>query len=152
MGAIASGGVRVLNADVVDWYGIPESLIDEVAREEQGELERRERVYREGQPPLDLRGRTVLLIDDGLATGSTMKAAVEAVRAHGPTRIVVAVPVGAPDTCRELSGVADEVVCARTPEPFAAVGQWYRDFSETTDAEVRALLHERTGTLPFHTQ
>jgi predicted phosphoribosyltransferase len=152
MGAIASGGVRVLNADVVDWYGIPESLIDEVAREEQGELERRERVYREGRPPLDLRGRTVLLIDDGLATGSTMKAAVEAVRAHGPTRIVVAVPVGAPDTCRELSGVADEVVCARTPEPFAAVGQWYRDFSETTDAEVRALLHERTGTLPFHTQ
>jgi putative phosphoribosyl transferase len=152
MGAIASGGVRVLNDDVVGWYGIPAPLIDEVAREEQAELERREHVYREGRPPLDLRGRTVLLIDDGLATGSTMKAAVQAVRAQAPTQVVVAVPVGASDTCRALVDVADEVVCARTPEPFAAVGQWYRDFSETTDEEVRALLHDRTRTVPFHTQ
>lgn len=147
MGAIASGGVRVLNKDVVDWYRIPPAVIDEVAREEQVELERRQQMYREGRPPVELRGRTALLIDDGLATGSTMKAAVEAVRAHGPSRIVVAVPVGAPDTCRELAGIADEVVCVRTPQPFSAVGQWYVDFSQTTDAEVRELLHERRDTV-----
>jgi putative phosphoribosyl transferase len=140
MGAIASGGVRVLNSDVVSWYRIPESVIDEVAREEQLELERRERTYgNRGMP--DLRDRLVLLVDDGLATGSTMRAAVQAVRAHAPSRIVVAVPVGSPDTCRDFADVADEVVCARTPERFAAVGLWYRDFSQTTDAEVRALLH-----------
>jgi predicted phosphoribosyltransferase len=147
MGAIASGGVRVLNTDVVNWYRIPKPVIDEVAREEQAELERRQRMYREGRPPVELRGRTVLLIDDGLATGSTMKAAVQAVRAHGPSRIVVAVPVGAPDTCRQLEEIADEVVCSRTPEPFSAVGQWYVDFSQTTDAEVRELLHERRETV-----
>jgi predicted phosphoribosyltransferase len=144
MGAIASGGVRVLNDEVLGWYGLPASAVDEVARTEQAELERRERVYREGRPPARLDGRTVLLIDDGLATGSSMKAAVEAVRRHGPARIVVGVPVGAPDTCRELAETADAVVCARTPQPFVAVGAWYRDFSQTTDAEVRELLHERT--------
>jgi putative phosphoribosyl transferase len=143
MGAIASGGVRVLNDDVVDWYKIPSSAIDAVAREEQIELERRERAYRNGRPALELHGRTVLLIDDGLATGSTMKAAVQAVRAHQPAKIVVAVPVGAPDTCREFESVADQIVCARTPEPFSAVGQWYRDFSQTTDEEVHKLLSER---------
>jgi putative phosphoribosyl transferase len=142
MGAIASGGVRILNDDVVQWYGISAAAIDAVAREEQSELERRERLYRPDVPPLDLRGRLVLLIDDGLATGSTMKAAVHAVRAHQPSRIVVAVPVGAPDTCRDFSAVADEVVCARTPQPFSAVGRWYRDFSETSDDEVRTLLRE----------
>lgn len=142
MGAIASGGVRVLNDDVVRWYGIPATVIDEVARDEQAELERRERAYRDGRAPVDLKDRTVLLVDDGLATGSTMKAAVQAVRAHKPARIVVAVPVGAPDTCRELARVADEVVCAHTPEPFAAVGLWYVDFSQTTDDEVRELLRE----------
>lgn len=142
MGAIASGGVRVLNDDVVRWYGVPESIIDAVAAEEQAELERRAAAYRDGKPPIDLQGRVVLLIDDGLATGSTMKAAVQAVRAYRPSRVVVAVPVGARETCRELGAAADEVVCARTPEPFSAVGQWYRDFSQTTDAEVRALLHE----------
>jgi putative phosphoribosyl transferase len=147
MGAIASGGVRVLNDDVVRWYRIPDAIIDEAAREEQAELERRERLYREGRPPVDLAGKVVLLIDDGLATGSTMKAAVEAVRAHGPARIVVAVPVGAPDTCGALRAIADEVVCARSPEHFNAVGQWYRDFSQTSDDEVRALLHERRETV-----
>jgi predicted phosphoribosyltransferase len=140
MGAIASGGVRVLNADIVQWYGITPSVIDAIARTEQAELERREAAYRDNRPPVDLHGRTVLLVDDGLATGSTMKAAVQAVRARGPGRIVVAVPVGAADTCRELAAVADEVVCARTPRDFRAVGLWYRDFSQTTDEEVRELL------------
>jgi len=140
MGAIASGGVRVLNEDVVRALGIPQRAIDEVALEEQAELERREGAYRDGRTLIDLRDRTVLLIDDGLATGSTMKAAVQAVRAYGPTRIVVAVPVGAPQTCDEFTGVADEIVCARRPERFSAVGQWYRDFSETSDNEVRELL------------
>lgn len=147
MGAIASGGVRVLNNDVVAWYRVPEAVIDEAAREEQAELERRERVYREGRPAVEVSGRVVLLIDDGLATGSTMKAAVQAVRARGPSRIVVAVPVGAPDTCQEFQTIADEVVCARVPERFSAVGQWYRDFSQTTDQEVRALLHDRPETV-----
>ena len=148
MGAIASGGVRVLNDDVVDWYGLPPSVIDEVAREEQAELERRERAYRDDRPPLVLGDRTVLIIDDGLATGSSMKAAVRAVRAHAPARIVVAVPVGAPDTCRELTQIADDVVCAEMPRHFSAVGQCYRDFSQTTDAEVRELLrgdHQTMG-------
>jgi predicted phosphoribosyltransferase len=147
MGAIASGGVRVLNEDVVGWYRIPEAVIDEAAREEQTELERRERVYREGRAAVEVSGRVVLLIDDGLATGSTMKAAVQAVRARGPSRIVVAVPVGAPDTCQEFRTIADEVICARVPERFSAVGQWYRDFSQTTDEEVRELLHERRETV-----
>ncbi|MQA31072.1 MAG: phosphoribosyltransferase [Luteitalea sp.] len=147
MGAIASGGIRVLNDDLVGWYRVPASVIDEVARVEQIELERREAAYREGRTPMNLRDRTALLIDDGLATGSSMKAAVQAVRRHAPARIVVAVPVGAADTCRELADLADAIVCARTPEPFSAVGLWYRDFSQTTDAEVRALLHERTETV-----
>jgi predicted phosphoribosyltransferase len=142
MGAIASGGVRVLNEDVVAWYTIPESIIDAVAAEEQSELERRERAYRDGRPPIDLRDRIVLLVDDGLATGSTMKAAVKAVRGHAPARVVVAVPVGSPDTCREFADISDEIVCARTPQHFTAVGQWYRDFSQTTDEEVRELLHD----------
>lgn len=145
MGAIASGGVRILNEDVVRVYGIPARAIDEVARQEQDELERREREYRGDQPPIDLRDKTVILIDDGLATGSTMRAAVEAVRAHRPSRVVVAVPVGAPETCQEFADVADDVVCARTPRAFSAVGLWYRDFSETTDEEVKALLRQARG-------
>ena len=143
MGAIASGGVRVLNDDVVAAYRVPEAVIDQITREEQAELERREFAYREGRPAAELRDRIVLLIDDGLATGASMKAAVEAVRAHRPARIVVAVPVGSPDTCREFADVADEIVCARAPQYFSAVGQWYRDFSQTTDQEVRELLHEQ---------
>jgi predicted phosphoribosyltransferase len=142
MGAIASGGVRVINDDVIAWYGLPRSAIDRVAAEEQEELARREREYRKGQAPLDLRARTVVLVDDGLATGSTMKAAVKAVKTLDPARVVVAVPVGASDTCRALAVEADEVVCAHTPEPFSAVGLWYRDFSQTTDDEVRDLLEK----------
>lgn len=140
MGAIASGGVRVLNEDVVTMYRLPETVIDEVVREERAELERRERAYRDGREAVELGGRIVVLVDDGLATGASMKAAVKAVRTHDPARIVVAVPVGAPETCREFAGIADEIVCARTPEYFSAVGQWYREFSQTTDEEVRELL------------
>jgi predicted phosphoribosyltransferase len=140
MGAIASGGARVLNDDVVRWYGIPETVIDEAAQRETIELERRRREYQREQPPVELRGHTVVIVDDGLATGSTMKAAVQAIRDQGAARIVVAVPVGAPESCDELREVADQVVCARTPEHFSAVGQWYRDFAQTTDAEVRTLL------------
>jgi predicted phosphoribosyltransferase len=145
MGAIASGGVRVLNEDVLTWYGIPDAVIDRVARAEQAELERREREYRQGRAPLALGDRIVLLVDDGLATGSSMRAAVQAARAQAPSRIVVAVPVGSPETCRELARVADEIVCARMPHPFSAVGQWYQDFAQTTDEEVRDLLRDATA-------
>ena len=146
MGAIASGGVRVLNSDVVRWYGITPVAIDAVAREEQRELERREDAYREGRPLMPLNGRVVILVDDGLATGSTMRAAVQAVRQLNPSRVVVAVPVGAPETCQELSEIADEVVCARMPQPFSAVGQWYLNFNQTTDEEVRELLRAHAQT------
>ena len=146
MGAIASGGVRVLNEEVVGMYGIPERAIEAVAREEQRELERREREYRRGKSMVDLRNKIAILVDDGLATGSTMRAAVQAVRQHNPARVIVAVPVGAPATCAEFSDLTDETICARAPEYFAAVGQWYRDFSQTTDEEVHQLLaaHEQS--------
>ena len=147
MGAIASGGVRVLSQDVIRAYGIPSHVIESIAREEQAELERRERAYREGAALANLRGRIVILVDDGLATGSTMRAAVQAVRHHEPSRVIVAVPVGAPSTCEEFADITDEAVCARTPEPFSAVGQWYLDFSETTDDEVRTLLREHATRL-----
>ena len=140
MGAIATGGVRLVNHDVVDALGIPAVVIDSVAKSEQGELDRRERLYRGTRPPIGLANKTVILVDDGLATGSTMRAAVMAVRHQNPARIVVAVPVGAASTCGELGREADEVVCLRTPEPFIAVGLWYRDFTPTSDNEVRALL------------
>jgi putative phosphoribosyl transferase len=142
MGAIASGGVRVLSEEVIRSWGIPDSQIEEVARQELAELLRREREYRQGRTLTDLNRRTVILVDDGLATGSTMRAAVQAVRAHKPARVVVAVPVGAPDTCEEFADITDETVCARMPEAFSAVGLWYGDFSQTTDSEVRALLEE----------
>ena len=140
IGAIASGDVLVLNEEVVSAYGVPRSAVDEVIRLEREELRRREKEYRTDEQPLTIEGRTVILVDDGLATGSSMRAAVEAVRAQQPSRVVVAVPVGAASTCREMASIADEVVCARTPEPFSAVGLWYGDFSQTTDEEVRALL------------
>jgi predicted phosphoribosyltransferase len=140
MGAIASGGVRVLNEDVVRPLQVPDEIIDAVAKQELRELERRERVYRDDRPPPDVRGRTVILVDDGLATGSSMRAAVAALRQQRPARIIVAVPIGAAETCEEFRTEADEVVCARTPEPFYAVGIWYSDFSQTTDDEVRELL------------
>jgi predicted phosphoribosyltransferase len=140
MGAIATGGVRVLNDEVMRVLRVPEEVIDAVAAQEQEELERRERLYRGDRPPPDVRGKTAILVDDGLATGSTMRAAIAALRAQHPARIVVAVPVGAPDTCAEFKEEADEVICARTPEPFFAVGLWYADFSQTTDEEVHELL------------
>jgi predicted phosphoribosyltransferase len=141
MGAIASGGVQVLNEDVLAWYRPSADTVDAVARVEMRELDRRERVYREGRPLVLVEGRTVILVDDGLATGSTMRAAVQAVRQLRAARVVVAAPVGAPDTCDVLRRLADDVVCVLTPDRFVAVGAWYRDFSETTDDEVRKLLN-----------
>jgi predicted phosphoribosyltransferase len=140
MGAIATGGVRVLNEDVVDNLRIPGEVIDAVAADELRELERRERAYRGDRPAPDVRGKTVILVDDGLATGSTMRAAAAALRQQQPARIVVAVPVSAPQTCDEYKMGVDEIICAVTPEPFQAVGLWYEDFSQTTDEEVRELL------------
>ena len=142
MGAIASGGIKVLNDDVVRALGIRPEQIDAVARQEQVELERRDAEYRKGRQLPSLANQTVILVDDGLATGSTMRAAVEAVKQQKPARVIVAVPVGAPETCRALRETADEVICARTPTPFSAVGQWYRDFTQTTDDEVNALIAE----------
>src|SRR5262245_8721484 len=140
MGAIASGGVRVINEDVVQALGISNDIIDEVAEAESHELERREATYRDGRPRPEIHGKVVILVDDGLPTGSTMRAAVEAVRRLDPAEVVVAVPVGAEDTCRELKSLSDDVVCVETPEPFYGVGSWYEDFSQTTDDEVRELL------------
>jgi putative phosphoribosyl transferase len=146
MGAIASGGVRVLNPDVVQWYDISDEAIEKVAREEAEELARRERAYRGNRAAPVLTDRIVILVDDGLATGSTMRAAAQAVRLQGPSAVVVAVPVGARQTCAELLSVADEVVCAHTPEPFSAVGRWYLDFNQTEDDEVRDLLQKSLST------
>lgn len=141
MGAIASGNVRVLNNDIVDYLAIPDELIDRVAIRERRELERREKLYRGSSPPLDVTGRTVIVVDDGLATGSTMRAAVNALEKMGPAKIVVAVPVSARQACEEFQGdVAATCVCVMTPEPFQAVGLWYRDFAPTSDEEVCLLL------------
>jgi predicted phosphoribosyltransferase len=140
MGAIASGDVRVLNDDVLRSFPVSEAALEAVAGAERLELERRERAYRDGRAPVTIEGRTVIVVDDGLATGSTMRAAVLALRRLNPARIAVAVPVGARQTCQALREIADEVVCAFTPEPFRAVGLWYGDFSQTTDDEVRQLL------------
>jgi putative phosphoribosyl transferase len=140
MGAIASGGVRVLNTRVVRELGPDRAVIEQVAAVEHQELERRERNYRGDRPPPDVRGKTVILVDDGLATGSTMRAAVAGVRKLRPVRVVVAVPVGAAETCADFETEVDEVICARMPDTFNAVGAWYDDFSQTTDDEVRELL------------
>lgn len=140
MGAIASGGVRVLNQEVLRYVPVPQAKIDEVAAREQRELERRERSYRGSRPPLDVKGRTVIIVDDGLATGSTMRAAVRALKAMEPVAVIVAVPVAARQTCNEFRAEVDDIVCLRTPEPFDAVGLWYRDFSQTEDDEVHELL------------
>ena len=145
MGAIAPGGVRLVNHDVVDALGIPPAVIESVAVTEQIELDRRQRAYRGARPALALAGNIVIVVDDGLATGSTMRAAVMAVRQQQPARIIVAVPVGAPSTCTELAREADEVVCLRMPDPFVAVGLWYRDFTPTSDREVQSLLKESTS-------
>ena len=142
MGAIASGGVRVMNRDVLDYMSIPLQMIDRVAEREQRELERREREYRGARPPLDVRGKTVIIVDDGLATGSTMRAAVNALRKMEPRAVIVAVPLAAKSTCEDFrrDPAVDDIVCLRTPEPFQAVGLWYEDFAQTSDAEVHELL------------
>ena len=145
LGAIATGGVRVLNEEVVQALRIPDRVIDALAGREQEELARRERVYRGHRPPPDVRGRTVILVDDGLATGATMHAAIRALRQQQPARIVVAVPTASPETCAELKTEVDDVICATTPDPFYAVGLWYEDFSQTTDEEVRELLARSPG-------
>ncbi|MGH7469034.1 MAG: phosphoribosyltransferase [Longimicrobiales bacterium] len=144
MGAIASGGVRFMNADVLASLDLPKALIEEVVAREQRELERREREYRDGRPPPHVRNRTVILVDDGLATGASMHAAARAMYLLGVKRVIVAVPVAAAATCRDLARVVDEVVCPLTPEPFYAVGLWYDNFEQTTDDEVRALLSNRS--------
>jgi putative phosphoribosyl transferase len=142
MGAIASGGVRVLNPEAMSWSDLSELIIDEVAKREQKELERREHLYRGDRPPLDISGRTAILVDDGLATGATMRAAAIALRRKKPLKIVVAVPVAPPETCEAFRNEVEEVICAITPEPFIAVGAWYSDFPQTSDEEVRQLLEQ----------
>lgn len=140
MGAIASGGVRVLNDEVLRYVPVSQRMIDMVAEREGLELERREKSYRGNRPALDVAGKTVIVVDDGLATGSTMRAAVRALQAMKPRAIVVAVPVSAPVTCAEFRALVDEMICLRTPDPFQAVGLWYDDFSQTSDEEVHELL------------
>lgn len=142
MGAIASGGTRVLNDEVVAAVGIDEARIEAVADREAAELERRERLYRGDRQPVPVIGQTAILVDDGLATGATMRAAVAALRKRGAGSIVVAVPTASPDTCASFEDEVDEIVCASTPDPFVAVGLWYRDFEPITDEEVRELLEQ----------
>lgn len=142
IGAIASGGIRVLNEDILRMLPLPSELIERVAQRELQELQRRERLYRGDRPPPDVRDRTVILVDDGLATGASMRAAVQALRAQNPKRIVVAVPTAAPEACEAFEKEVDEVVCAITPEPFLGVGRWYEDFSQTTDEGVRLFLED----------
>ena len=140
MGAIASGGVRHINRDVVDQLRIESETIDVASRREQKEIERRERLYRGQRPPVDVRNKTVILVDDGLATGSTMRAAIAALRQLGPARLIVAVPVAVVETYREIGAEVDEIVCPETPEVFFAISEWYERFEQTTDDEVRDLL------------
>lgn len=145
MGAIASGGAVVVNDEVLRYLPTGSGAFDEVRLREQRELERREREYRGDRPPLDMKGRTGILVDDGLATGATMEAAVRSLQAIGAARVVVAVPVASVEARERIAGVADEVVCLETPEFFSAVGQWYREFGQTSDAEVRELLARTRG-------
>lgn len=150
MGAIATGGACVLNEDVIRQLGIPPTEVERVRAMEQAELARRERAYRGDRPPLDARGRTVLVVDDGLATGATMRAAVMALRQQHPAKVIVAVPVASHDACAALRATADACLCAATPPAFFGVGAWYRDFSQTSDEEVRALLDDAARRLPEH--
>lgn len=140
IGAVATGGIRILDEDLLAQFGISEAMLGLIVEREQRELLRREQVYRGAAPPRDVRGKTVIVVDDGLATGSSMRAAALALRQRAPARLVVAVPVAPPSSCAALREQADDVVCARTPEPFAAVGQWYEDFGQTSDEEVCQLL------------
>ncbi|MFL5489325.1 MAG: phosphoribosyltransferase [Gemmatimonadaceae bacterium] len=150
MGAIATGGVRIIDKQLVEMFGVSNDAIERVTASEQRELERREALYRDGRPAPDVKGRTVILIDDGLATGSTMRAAVQALRQEGANKIVVAVPVAPPETCEAFREEVDDIVCAVTPEPFQAVGIWYANFNETTDDEVRDLLARAERETPSH--
>jgi predicted phosphoribosyltransferase len=150
MGAIASGGVQVRSEDLIARLGISDDQFERVAARERTELARRERAYRGDGPPLSVAGRTVILIDDGLATGATMKAAVAGLRKLKPKEIIVAVPVGAQESCAEIGELVDEIVCLATPAPFWGVGNWYDDFSQTSDEEVRALLGPTTVDHPHH--
>jgi len=141
-GALASGGIRFVNQDVVNALHMPDAMIERVVEHEQAELERREKLYRDDQPEPDLNGRTVIIVDDGLATGSTMRAAVTALKTRNPRKIIVAVPVASQQACDDFKSEADVLsVCAVTPEPFFGVGMWYENFSQTTDDEVRQLLN-----------
>src|SRR5206468_8889937 len=151
-GAIASGGVRVLNEDVVRAIPYATEAIEAVTAKETAELQRREQIYREGRPAPELREKIVILVDDGLATGATMRAAVKALRQQGAAKIVVAVPVGPPDTCREIEQEADETICLSTPPFFQAVGQYYEDFSQTSDEDVRELLSQAAQDIPERNQ
>src|SRR5881409_2332983 len=151
-GAIASGGVRVLNEDVVRAIPHADEAIEAVTARETAELERREQIYREGRPPPEFHDRIVILVDDGLATGATMRAAVKALRQSGAAKIVVAVPVGPPDTCREIEQEADETICLSTPPFFQAVGQYYEDLSQTSDEDVRELLSQAAQDIPERNQ
>src|SRR5437879_8639655 len=151
-GAIASGGVRVLNEEVMRAIPHAEEAIEVVSTRETAELKRREQIYREGRPSPELRDRVVILVDDGLATGATMRAAVKALRQQGAAKIVVAVPVGPPDTCREIEQEADETICLSTPPFFQAVGQYYEDFSQTSDEDVRELLSQAAQAIPERNQ
>lgn len=146
MGAIANCGVRVLNQDIVRSLCLSDAVIDKVAAQEQQELERRERLYRDDRPIPQLHERTVIIVDDGLATGATMRAAIEAIRQQQPARIVVAVPISSPETCRDLAAQVDEIICVETPQPFCSVGLWYEDFPQTSDEEVRNLLKQAQTT------
>ncbi len=140
MGALASGNVQVLNHDVLDQLSIPSAVVSGVAQQEQAELERREHLYRGQRPPLRCAKRSIILVDDGLATGATMRAAITALREQQPARLIVAVPVGAPEVCAMLRPSVDELICAATPQPLRAVGLWYANFGQTSDSEVAELL------------
>jgi putative phosphoribosyl transferase len=150
MGAVASGGVIVLNEEATRSLRIPASMIEGVAAREQKEIVRRDRLYRGDRPPLDVRDKTIIIVDDGLATGSTMRAAVAALRNRSPKRIIVAVPVGAESSCDQLREVADEVICPSMPEPFEAVGLWFENFEQTSDAEVHELLDRSVSRRPIN--
>jgi putative phosphoribosyl transferase len=151
MGAIAAGGIEVLSEDLIRELGIPRAIVEQVAVHERLELDRRDRAYRSGRQAPAVGDRTVILVDDGLATGSSMQAATLALRQHAPARVVIAVPVGAFETCTRLRELADDVVCLETPEPFTAVGLWYEDFDQTSDEEVSRLLSDANLSRPAST-
>jgi predicted phosphoribosyltransferase len=150
LGAIASGGVRVLNQDLIDYLHVPSEVVDRITEREERELERRERLYRDDRPPISVAGRTVVLVDDGLATGASMLAASRALRPLGAARVIVAVPVAARATCDEFRKEVDAVVCAATPHPFGAVGMWYENFAQVTDEQVRKCLKLAQDALAAH--